>query len=199
MKSEDPNHEDLFIRALDELDQKSASPDWYDNLAISRLLRQLLIDGNSLVNQANKEYKVKIRYHIGLPENTPSSFVLLSAMLDGFDPDPSRPEHQTALLSLDKFLAAKVMTYFNIEFAVHDLICFEANIKGGVHHGSPKDEKGKKLEELAKRFRYEPGTERLRGSGAQLRSISRVVLKALKPLREAIEAKRKTPPAIPNK
>jgi len=67
------------------------------------------------------------------------------------------------------------------EYSIKDIILYEANVMGGVHAGSPESEKDEILKKLEGLFvgGYRPSLR-------QLKAIARVVLKALKPLRESI-------------
>ena len=148
-------------------------------------MRQLLLDANPLVDQVNKKYQLKIVFHAGLPspdlQKGPNGSIW--ALLDGFDPETGRPGRPTAVMTRSQFLGAKVLSNGKRIFTVHDLISFEANIKGGVHAGTPKEEKEKALEQFAEFLRYKD----LRITAGQLKAIGRVVVKALYPLRQAIQ------------
>lgn len=197
MIEEDNNRkyiEALFIRRLDELERLVNSIDPIDTLDISRPIRQLLLDGRPLINEVNRKYKLKIRFRVfdiavamkileqaGIPK------MMIATIQDGLDPETAPPGDavQCAIreIGLNEFLNITVLTLNDREFTIRNIIQFEANARGAVHFGPPK---GREQEEIAMINRqlilggYTP-------SSRQLRSIGRVVLKALRPLREAID------------
>ena len=67
-------------------------------------------------------------------------------------------------------------------YSLRDIVLFEANVMGGVHAGSPKEEKEKVLQALDDTLAIGGYRTSLR----QLQAISRVVLKGLDPLRIAV-------------
>lgn len=56
--------EALFTRVFDDLEAKSKSNDWYEFLQCARLLRQLLVDGERLLDAANRNLCLKITYDV---------------------------------------------------------------------------------------------------------------------------------------
>lgn len=178
--------EQLFLRSLTELEQCVGSEDWYVNLHVSRILRQLLVDAHPLVDQVNKKYRLKLEFWAGLPdpELQKGPDGSMWALLDGFDPDTGRPGRPTAVLTKGQFLDAKVISDGKRVYSVKDLVAFEAHVKGGVHAGVSKDDKDKELERFSDFLHFKD----LRISLGQLKVAGRVVLKALAPLRSAIES-----------
>ena len=53
--------EQLFIRTIEDLDNKLNSTDDYEILMIAGLLRKLLLDGGALLDQINSRIGLKIR------------------------------------------------------------------------------------------------------------------------------------------
>jgi hypothetical protein len=106
--------------------------------------------------------------------------------LDGLGPSVG-VVGQTQSVTRDEFFKTVVMMYHGQEFTVRDVILFEANIAGGVHIGDPRNKAEEKLAILNSWVKSAEGRITLR----QLKSIARVVLVALKPLRDQVEKQRK--------
>lgn len=177
--------EQLFIHTLDDLGDRGASGDAYVVLGASALLRKLLLDSHPLIDQVNRAHQVKITFEIGknlVPANVSES-TLCFAVQDNLDPNTAAPWVGRTTVSRDGFLSTTVLFAGAHSYSVKDMILFEAHIMGGVHAGTPKEDKEKALSEIANRFQF--GGARL--SLRQLRAIIRVTLSALKPLREAVE------------
>jgi hypothetical protein len=79
------------------------------------------------------------------------------------------------------------LRYGRYEYTVHELIDYVAHLEGGVHHGTPKEEKERALFELAEgnftSGHFQPGI-------FALLSVTRIVLDALSALRADIESTR---------
>jgi len=178
-------NDQLFIDTLSDLEDRVKSPAPYTILGISALVRKLLLDGMPLVDQANRSRRLKIRFHIGLLRGFPPGIPepVFYSIQDGFDPDTAPPGTGTTSVSKDGFLAATVLKVRGKPLSVRDLISFEANVKGGVHAGKPRDEADLVLQEMGKLF--EIGG--YRASLRQLQAIGRVTLKGLEELRRAVE------------
>ena len=127
----DLDNNELFLSTLDELDVKAQSNDSYDLLTISALIRKLLIDSDPLVHRVNRQYKLKLQFHIGLPPDDlkPSQPGEIWSIQDGFDPTTGYPGRPAATVSLDGLLSAKVLMAQGRFFTVKDFVKYEANIK----------------------------------------------------------------------
>jgi hypothetical protein len=182
------NHVDaLFLRTLDDLEKRIASQDEYEILGASALLRKLLIDDQPLVDQVNREYRIRLKFEITaphkMPEGTPEP--MFFSVQDGIDPDTAPPFLQRLTATRDQFFASKLLYVNGQPYTLKDIILFEANMMGAVHAGSPKEEKEKVLAQLNIMFQIGGHRSSLR----QLQAIGRVVLKGLKPLQEAVKKK----------
>ena len=182
--------EQLFVRTLDDLENKISSDDPYETLGASALIRKLFLDGsNSLVDQVNRTQRVKLEFHIAIPVPSfppgidPDEFKIQLLIVDGLDPETSAPDNERRTVTRDQFFATCIVTNDADQYSVRQVVLFEAHVMGGVHAGSPKDEIEKALQDIASRFRI----QNARGSLRQLRGICRVVLRALAPLRSALE------------
>ncbi|WKZ37708.1 MAG: hypothetical protein QY332_07155 [Anaerolineales bacterium] len=85
---------------------------------------------------------------------------------------------------MTSFFQTIVTVVNNHKYTVRDVIQFEANVMGGVHAGSPKTEKERVLKEIDSTFSVGGYASSVR----QLMAIARVILKALDPLRQAINS-----------
>jgi hypothetical protein len=177
--------EQLFLQTTAELEAKLASRDEYDILAISRLLRLLLLDAEPLANRVNRAHRLKLRfrctqsYLLNLPEGLqPTSM----SSQDGFDPETSIPGNRPLDVTLDGLLSEIVAIHEKKELSVADVIKYEAHVGGGVHAGRPADDAAEALHSLNANWSIGGYTPTLR----QLQAIGRVVLRGLGELRERV-------------
>jgi hypothetical protein len=119
--------DELFLRTLDDLENCISSTDDYEVLRASALIRKLFLDGNRLVDQANRPIKLKFEFEIvdtgqlldifkasGMPE---FEFV---GIQDGFDPD-TIPNPPTKTLNRDAFFHTKVQLSNEQSFTKYSL------------------------------------------------------------------------------
>lgn len=171
--------EQLFLRTLQDLRTRESSMDPYGILGASGLLRKLLLDDYPLVDQVNRNHRIKMLFEIGekiIAPDVDSSIVFYSVQ-DGIDPNTAPPFIGRAKVDRDSFLSTILLVIESQTYTVRDIILFEANVMGGVHAGSPKAEKQNVLAEIGNRFQMGG----LRSSLRQLKAIIRVVLKAIDP------------------
>lgn len=175
--------EHLFLKTYEDIEKRLTEEDSYGILQISALIRKLLLDDSPLVDQVNRNYKKKIIFEItqtqlyqpGIP--APDFF----SVQDGLDPDTSRPGKQKIQINRDNFFKTPILLVKGKEYSIKDIIQYEAHVMGGVHAGSPKSDKDEILKKIENLFvgGYRPSLR-------QLKAIARVVLKAIKPLKESI-------------
>lgn len=178
--------ESLFLSTLHDLSSRIAGHDEYNILGASALIRKLLIDDFPLVDQVNRKYQLKLKFEIsesnpsipGVPE--PSFW----SVQDGLDPETSRPGKPRKQVSRDQLFATVLAIVDGKPYSLRDIVLFEANVMGGVHAGSPKEEKERVLQTINCTLAIGGHRASLR----QLQAIGRVVLRGLEPLRSAIEA-----------
>jgi len=176
--------ESLFLRTISELETKTFDGDEYNTLETSSLLRKLLLDATPLIDKVNHKYKEKIYFEVGesLGKRSKNPFhPILHAINDELDPDTSSSKKRRKLIR-DQFLKTIVVAIREKTYSVREIILFEANVKGGVHFGEPKTKEEKLIEEANQIIFFELHRVSLR----QLKPISRIVLKALKPLKDKI-------------
>jgi hypothetical protein len=184
--------EELFVKSLEDLANKIASGDGYETLRASLILRQLLLDDYPLVDQVNRERRLRLRFEVGVDAHGERvrqiPGVLFWSTQDTFDPDvPPLGNNLTRLVcTRAQFLSRPVLLTDGRTYSVADIISFEANVMGGVHAGSAKEDKDRALLTVGHLF----GIEGLRAPLRQLQAIGRVVLKGLQPLRDQINMER---------
>ena len=175
----------LFLETYKDIEERLNEEKPYEILHISALVRKLFFDGFPLVDQVNRSYKEKILFEItktqlyspGLP--APTYF----SVQDGLDPATARPGKQVLQVKRDEFFKTPILLVNGKEYSIREIILFEANIMGGVHAGFTKTDKEKTLKQIDNLFVGGGYRTSLR----QLKAIARVILKALKPLKEKIE------------
>ena len=182
--------EGLFLKRLDDLEKASKSKDMYEILDLSRILRQLLLDGTPLIDQINREYKLKILFRItdcnpleGCGKGFPKPKVALAAVGLGLDPDTDSLNRKIIEIDKNAFLKRIILIRWGKEFTIRDIIKFEANAMGAIHLDKPN----KEIEGVADIGGLTVRINDLRISSVQLVVISKVVLKALKPLLKEVQ------------
>jgi len=174
----------LFLETYKDIEKRVNEKKPYEILHISALVRKLLFDDFPLVDQVNRSYKEKIFFEItktqlsapGLPAPTYSS------VQDGLDPATARPGKQILQVKRDEFFKTPILLVNGKEYSIREIILFEANIMGGVHPGFAKTDNEKTLKQIDNLF-----VGGYRTSLRQLKAIARIILKALKPLKEKME------------
>ena len=82
----------LFLNNYLELRDKVDSNLAYDTLSIARILRLLLVDGNTLVSQANSKHRIKLRFRVAAESEFEKSLPkanMISVSFGSFDPASS--------------------------------------------------------------------------------------------------------------
>jgi hypothetical protein len=183
--------EKLFLDTLRDLEAKIVSQTDYDILNASNLIRRLfLADSPALVHQVNKNYRLGFRFQVAESRGTPKGVPppTFYSVQDGFDPDTAPPDAPRKLIKLDEFLGFPLGTVAQKPYTVRDVILFNANVMGASHAGTARTDLEKALAQIGNALRVGGREAPLR----QLQPIGRVILKALKPLREAVLEKTKS-------
>lgn len=175
--------EHLFLKTYEDIENRLTKEDPYEILQISALIRKLLLDDYPLVDQVNRNFKKKIIFEITKTQPYPPGIPIpvFFTVQDGLDPDTSRPGKKKIQINRDNFLKTPILLVKGREYSIRDIIQYEAHMMGAVHAGLPKSDKDeilKKIENLS--------VGGYRTSLRQLKAIARVVLKALKPLKDSI-------------
>ncbi len=176
----------LFLKTLEDIRSRLTQSDPYEILLIAGLLRKLFLDDHPLVDQVNREHRIKLQFEVTASINRPvdGDKNSLWSVQDGLDPETALHGKERLVLSRDQFFQTVVAMVFGPSFTVRDVIQFEASVAGAVHAGAPKTEKEKALDMVGKSIGIGGYAPTLR----QLLAIARVSLKALAPLSAAINA-----------
>lgn len=181
------NPEILFLRTLEDMENKLSSRDAYELLGLAALLRKLLFDENSLLDVANRPYRQKITFVVGndrAPEPKRLTTGSFWSQQDSLDPNTAPPHITPIALSRRNFANKVILVTKDNEHTIKEVIRYVAHVVGAVHVGKPKGNKEAELQKL----------DQLNNLGGhsmvvrQLMSISRVVLNSLKPVRDCILA-----------
>ena len=152
------------------------------------LLRKLLLDGPPLTDRVNSERRIKIRFRMNGPtlyeQAVRADGATFWSLADGIDPSISRPPglQNPIEATRDQLLAREVMWLSGTPITVRDLIAQLAHIEGAVHAQLAREPKELLLREVAARIYIRD----LPAGVDQVRSIGRVVLQGLEPLRVAV-------------
>ena len=177
---------DLFCNKYDELKELVELRVPYNLTKASAIIRQLLINGTPLMNQANAHHKLKITFPVSQfsvpdlsePINQGMGIWIIQDTLY----PPEKPTDPCDYLRRDQFLSKIIMLIYGMEISIKDVIKFEANVKGGVHLKNvlSKDEE-KIMEFLANTISIlgDRPTRRIQSS------IGKSVIEGLKELRQA--------------
>jgi hypothetical protein len=178
----------LFLRTVEDLEARiDGAPDEYEILMAAGLLRKLLLDGSRLMDQVNRYRQIPVNFRIVIRDSSPLPGELppvLWVLPSGLDPDATDVQTPPSIeeVSRDRFLKRPVAVYAGESATVKDLILYHAHIAGAVHAGDPKNPKDYAIAVL-ERMSWEDTTMSLE----VIRSIGRIVVKALRPLVLAIE------------
>lgn len=175
------NLDNLFLNTLKDLQTKIISNDQYEILMAAALLRKLLSDENPLIDQVNRNRKLKIRFTINNKKPLDEAGLYFWTVQDGFDPDtavrvsPLSVNKEGLLKSTSMVIQGRVIT-------VLALIRFLSHIQGAVHTDDPTNEE----EEMLKIFSEKLTIGEQSPSVRSICAICRVVLKGLEPLKQEV-------------
>lgn len=183
------DRETLFLKTLDDIEERSKSQDPYTILGVSALIRKIFLEKHPLVDTVNQRFREKLKFTISagrIPkkENLPAGSFW--SQQDGLDPDTSPPGIPTKILGRKDFFQHVVIATSEYRHTIRDVIRYQAHVVGGVHAGAPEDDKEKALEKIDQLFLIGGHAMATR----QLLAVARVILKALSPLRLAIQNQR---------
>lgn len=181
--------EKLFLNTIDDLKTKIERLTQYDLLKCSGLIRLLLLDSPSLVDQVNRVQKIKITYRVNKRHDWPE----LEPLPDGTKPRamftmmfilPQENSNSVENLNIKDFLKYELLSNEEQDFTVLDIIKICANKYGGVHSENVKKPEDLLLDDLHHRFKFNDSSSILHA----LYSISKICLIALQPLVDSIHA-----------
>ncbi len=168
------NHEELFVATIRDLRNKIRIGKEYELIRACGLCRHLLMDRPSaLYDDANRKYKLKLKFEIADFSNHPSSKIRTDIGLKTSEPVASLPRKS---VSLDEFLATVVLNISEIDYSVKDILRAASHYYGGIHSGGPKEYQHL-LDVLNA---WADSKEKL--TLMAIRGICKVILKAMEPL-----------------
>ena len=119
------NHTQLFEELLLELQVLVNSSNKYDLIKSSRILRQLLLDGDALLHVVNREIKLSQSFIVSKKEK--------DVINDKFNPNIFPDRTSVLELNLKNFLSYSLGLSNNKPVTVREVIKYAAIILGGVH------------------------------------------------------------------
>jgi hypothetical protein len=173
----------LFLERCRQIETLAQSNAEIDLLDLAARLRQVFLDGDSLVHQVNREHHLKLAFVVGQFRSTPDAHVTIASLEDGLDPDTRPPGLPSKEVNLDGFMGHVVLYLKGHAHSVRDIIKHASDAAGGVHRTDSPREQHKKIAE----FSAGCGIGGLPAAIGQLKVIARVALKGLRPLIEATQ------------
>ena len=167
----------LFVRTLMDVSERLASDDPYVLLRLSSLLRQLLLDGEPLMDRVNRTHRLRdlhfsVSHHAEEPPCSPELWI------KSLNPDGGEKQS----LTRDQFLQKAIIRFYGTDYTVHELIDAAAHKMGGVHIDEPRDDEQRRLLALEEVLSIMESSPVL----FALRDCALVVVRGLFPLVEAI-------------
>jgi len=174
--------DNLFLHTLKDLQTKISTDDQYEILMAAALLRKLLTDENPLVDQVNRSRKLKITFTINDKKPLDEAGLVFWSLQDGFDPDTSNARVILQTVKKERLLKSTSVIIQGKVITVLALIRYLCHIEGAVHIDNPTTEEEEMLKAISENITVGGGSPVLRSICA----ISRVILKGLEPLKQAI-------------
>jgi hypothetical protein len=180
-------HEQLYLKTIDELKNRINSQDPFDILSASANIRELFLKNHPLVDLASEQYKSNFTFDVCLPVPDPPGLHKPAefSIQEELDPDMSKPGRPTSQLARDQFLDIVLININGRKNIIRDVVLSCVTIMGGIHSGSAQREKEKVLKAVNDQTPIGGYASSLR----QLQAIGRVILKALTPLTLHIQNK----------
>jgi len=177
------DNDQLFIRSLEDLENRLKSQDEYEILMIAGLLRKLLLDESPLIDQVNRRRRQKIKFTVNdYPVPSEEKNLMFWSVEDVFYPKTGSLFYKPIEVTKAQLLSRTVMIYDSHSISVRELIKHVAHIQGAVHSGMPKTNKEEAMKKLAEMF----GIGGLPAGLRLLCVICRVIIEGLEPLKEQI-------------
>lgn len=171
------NHARLFEKLLHELQVLIASGTEYDLIGSSRILRQLLLDGDALLHLVNRELRASPGFRVASPSGVPLTSDWINTNLYWSDENMAYAD-----LDLQQFLSYSVGVSAGRAITVREVIKYAAIVLGGVHF---KVDKGGEYEGIA-RFHDERDSGGISPAMRSLREIGAITRDALLPIRDLL-------------
>jgi hypothetical protein len=185
------NVDRLFLDTLDDLEARTRpEATEYDLLRAAALLRELLIDESPLAHLANRGTGIPLRFRLRVKEPEPGTGFEIWLGLD-----PSAELHAPIReVGVKELLGTALVHLPTSTLSVGQVVTLAANVRGGVHRGTPRNPAHKAFEALNIRLRHGDMPLEL----LLIVEIAKVVLAGLEPLRRLFLARGPAPtPRIP--
>ena len=168
----------LFLERCKQIETLAHSNAEIDLLDLAARLRQMFLDGDSLVHQANREHRLKLAFVVGEFRSAPDGWVTIASLEDGLDPDTRPPGSPSKETNLDGFMGHVVLYLKGHGYSVRDIIKHASDAAGGVHRTNSPKGAAQKIAEFSAGF----GIGGLPAAIRQLKAIARVALRGLRRL-----------------
>lgn len=177
-----------FLGTCDDIIGKLKRGRRYDIIRASGLLRHLFLDQESLIDSANKRFRMKLTFNNTNDQSDLAKEAM--AILKKYDgsimwipPNTGMHDNSRPRLSKQQFLKLPVAYHSgNPSLTVQDVISTIAHVYGGIHSGKPKSEEDKILMMLDESIKINGGEPSL----GLIYGICIAALDGLSPLIEQI-------------
>ena len=151
--------EGIFINTFLDLKERLDKLTEYDLLRASGLIRQLIVDSNSVVEQVNRNYRIKIRYRVTQRFDPPTARIrpdgkVLNAWIGVTFIFPGTEGKSFEFLTKDEFLKYELLHYTDYNFNVLDIVRICAHKYGGVHLSKITDKRDQALHIASEGFYF---------------------------------------------
>jgi hypothetical protein len=173
----------LFLERCKQVEILMQSHKEIDLLDLAAGLRQLILDGDSLIHQVNRDHRVRLAFVVGEFRSPVDAYVTIASLEDGLNPDTRPPGSPSKEVNLNGFIGHVVLYLNGHGHSVRDIIKHASDAAGGVHRSDNPREQHKKIAEYSAGF----GIGGLLAAIRQLQAIARVTIKGLRPLIEMLQ------------
>jgi hypothetical protein len=178
----------FFLNTVDDLRSRLAAADQYSLIRAAALLRQLFLDGRTLIHAVNSDRieRIQLSFTVIPLWEPPPGIVPSWSSTNVYPVGYSKQSGLWKTFDSDRFLSVKCLSYGTNSFSIKQVIIYCANVKGGIHVGKPDgiQKVMVTLDELARIDGLEASLDAIRGIGA-------AVLAAIEPLVERLLAIKK--------
>ncbi|WPR73056.1 hypothetical protein SLW70_08045 [Flavobacterium sp. NG2] len=138
--------EKILLNIICDLQERFEKLTEYDLLKASGLIRQLIVDTNPIIEQVNKNYKLKIVYRVQKRFKMPAGKIdedgtIWKPLYGMTFIAPKEDSSNIELLKKDEFFKYELLHYNGESFSVLDIIKICANKYGGIHYDETKNQK----------------------------------------------------------
>lgn len=171
-------HDQLFLCTIQDLRNKISVGKEYEVIRAAGLCRHLLCDGTSLLDIVNRQYRTKITFHLADWSDDP--FYNVKGLTVSWRTILPKSD-KTKYVRQKEFLKTVLLSYYQHEYTVRDIIRAASHYLGGVHSYAPENKKQDALTALDKTAKTKEKVTLL-----AIKAVCQVVLSACEPLEEII-------------